>query len=342
MKPNFPAKRVISYGRRLALLCCAFILFSSPVLADTTPYPYAEDFGIEGMAPPADAVLHVIRAERERGLDIRGQTPVFSSPTRVVADRVNAQIEEAVVAKVARAHETRARSINFSYEIFYYNNLVSIVLQSTTVSATTRTEVVSINFNMNTGATITAAGAVGGHIVQLADRVLAERIRRNPESYNAAFSRMRRSQAFSVTDQEITFWFDEFQLSATSEGLSTLVLDRSNIREFTLRSSQYHTRSGFNIKMVPLGITATALGYTVRWNEDTRTVGVYLQEERLIELHLGVNRYERENRFTITLEAAPEIIDDFTFVPISFFDRILSLVAYSVDSRGNIIFASYV
>jgi len=119
-----------------------------------------------------------------------------------------------------------------------------------------------------------------------------------------------------------------------------LSLNRRNILEVTLTRNDYHIREGFNLKMVPLRIVRD-LGYDIDWNSETRRTRVYHNDDLVIVVTPGVNNYVREDRFTRSLEAAPIIIYDTTYVPISFFDQILSLVAFSIDSRDNITFASY-
>jgi len=284
-------------------------------------------------------------SEREEGLELRGRVPYLTETAGFVADPINAQIEMAVDSKIAEAREARARSITFSYQTFSSNNpeITSIVIKSTAASASSKTDVISINFDSHSGAPLRAEDVVGTHVIQLADRLLMETVRRNPQDFNPGFSGMRRGQAFSVTHDEIVFWFDEFQLRSGSGGVVRFPLRFNDILEYTITSDRFHTRPGFNFKMVPLRDVVEALGYDVDMDSEGRVM-VFHNNELIIRLTPGENDYSREGRggrSSRSLESAPELIGDYTYVPISFFDQILNIVTFSIDDNGNITFASY-
>ena len=278
---------------------------------------------------------------REEGLEMEGRIPSLTAHTGVLQNRVNAAIDGIISDKISDAREIRARSLTFAYETHFSDPYMSIILKSTATSASSKTEVVSVNFNVNTGELLSASDVVGPHVVNLADRLLVEMVRRDPARYNPNFAGMRQDQAFSITDTEVTFWFNEFQLAPGFEGIVPVSLQLGDIREITLMREDYHVREGFNLKMVPLRRVAEALGYRVAWNRDSRGSSVFFDGELVIKITPGVNNYIREQRFTRSLEAAPAIVDGTTYVPISFFDQILSLVAFSIDEDDNITFASY-
>ena len=290
---------------------------------------------------PDDMLERIELSAREEGLELEGRIPVLNQNAGSVRFRVNAEIDRVRAGKVAGARAIRARTLTFDYEVFFSDPHMSIILKSTAASASSKTEVVSINFNVHTGDFINAADVVGPHVVQLADRLLVEMIRRNPERYNPGFSGMHREQPFSITNRDITFWFNEFQLAPGFEGIVPLSLRRDNIREVVILANEVRVHpGGFNLKMVPVRVVEE-LGYSFDWNPETRGTAISLNGELIIEIHPEVNNYLREERFTRSLEAAPELIGYTTYVPISFFDQILSLVAYSIDNQNNISFASY-
>ena len=291
---------------------------------------------------PYDMVEYEEIDTREEGLEMEGRIPALTHYARFIQSRINSEIDRIINGKIADAREVRARVLIFDYETAFSAPYMSIILKSTAASASSKTEVVSINFDINTGEFIHAEDVVGPHVVQLADRLLVEMIRRNPERYNPGFAGMRDDQAFSVTDDEITFWFNEFQLAPGFEGIVPLTLRLDDIKEHELSRDDFHIRREFNLKMVPVRIVEH-LGYTFTWHRDPEypRVTIYHNDELVIDLTIGVNDYVRESRFTRVLEAAPELINGTTFVPISFFDQILSLVAYYIDHEDNITFASY-
>ena len=293
---------------------------------------------------PGDMIGYEEVDRRDEGLEMYGRIPLLIECSGQVGERVNRLIDNAVAAKVASARESRARSIYFNFETYFSSPHVSIILKSTAASASSKTEVTSINFNINSGEQLSVSDIVGTHVVQLAEGLLEEMIRRNPERYNPSFSGMRRNQAFSVTNRQVVFWFDEFQLTQGSDGIVPLTLRMSNINTVTINRDEVRVRPGFNIKMVPVGRILNGLGYSTSWDGEARQVRIYTDSSRdefIMELTVGQNNYLLENRLVRSLEAAPEHVNDRVFVPISFFDQIMSLIAYNINNNGSITFASY-
>ena len=292
---------------------------------------------------PTDMIAYNEVSKREEGLEMRGQIPYITDAAGSLQRPINEEIDRVINNKVAEARETRARSLTFDFETFHADREMSIVIKSTATNATSKTTVASVNFNTQTGALLSAEDVVGTHVVQLADRLLLEIIRRNPGSFNPGFNGMRRGQAFSATRDEIVFWFDEFQLKPIADGVVPFTLRRNDILVHTISREQFRTQPGFNFKMVQVREVSEALGYEVHWCPNTSETTIFHNGELVIVLTPGENNYERVNRSTATrtLEAPPELVDERTYVPISFFDQILSLVAYSIDNQENITFASY-
>jgi hypothetical protein len=330
-------------------LLTGILIIVLPLLVGFTPkpweWPFMHGVRVSEYTPavywPYDMVDYEEIDTREEGLEMEGRIPFLTNHAGFLRNRINSYIDEIIDLKISEARYARARTLTFDYELYFDDPVISIILKSTAASASSKTEVVSINFNVETGELFSAADVVGSEVVQLADRLLVEMIRRNPERYNPSFSGMQQDQAFSVTDEEITFWFDEFQLTHGFEGIVPLSLRLEDIREVALERDEFRIRPGFNLKMVPLRRVIEELGYTIIWNSEAGSAFIYHSGELVIILTPNVNEFIREHRFNRSLEAPPEIIEGYMYVPISFFDQILSLVAYSIDSDYNITFVSY-
>jgi len=84
-----------------------------------------------------------------------------------------------------------------------------------------------------------------------------------------------------------------------------------------------------NVVMVPLRGAAEALGYDVRWNDDTRSIQLGVAVHIWIgntEAHLG-------RMAPLELTAAPIIVDDRTFVPLDFFSTVLGQTVYVFEGQ---------
>ena len=285
---------------------------------------------------------------REEGMDLLGYIPVIGTDF-AAHQQINDHIDTAVTHMISEARRVRARSIRFTYQLYtnQTNNVVSVVIYAEVSSVISRQMVQSVNFDITSGRTVSANEAMGVDIVSLGERVLAERIRNNPARYYAAMSVSLHGQSFFRTDNGLVFLFDEFQLSTTRSGIGQIELFDSNIHWATLSPGQYHMHEGgYNLKMIPLRtVLERQLGYRVeyRWSEwDEMRVEVWHDGRLIIEMQPGFNEYRVMGIMHRSLEAAPMNVNGTVYVPITFFDQILPLTTYSIDSFNSVTFLAYV
>lgn len=283
--------------------------------------------------------------ERQLGLNIIGDVPWLLPAFGETYYLINEYIENLVDDILADARRARARSVTFSYEVYPTQDLVSILIQATVSSVISRTLVRSVNFCPYTGTLMTIHEALDFDIVPLAVRILDERMRRFPERFYAAQAVSIAEQAFFVNDQGITILFDEFQLSSIVSGIITLSLDNDSIRTATLLPEQLlPTNDAYNLVMVPVRYISGQLGYNVNWNNTLQRAELRLNIDGELQVLAwmtpNINEY-RTAEFARSLEAAPVNIGGHTFVPISFFDQVLPLTVYTIDSYGKITFLAY-
>lgn len=86
--------------------------------------------------------------------------------------------------------------------------------------------------------------------------------------------------------------------------------------------------------MVPLRETLEALGYEVKWNNDTRSVDIN-KFNQWTSIKINENSYFKNRMAHQKLSHAPVIINDLTYIPVEFLNVILDL-GLKVDN-GNLI-----
>jgi len=276
--------------------------------------------------------------KREEGLEIKGEVPKLTNEAADLRVPVDKMINEVVNKKICAAKDAKAKEIRFKYDVYHTNDYVSIIIWSTVTKASPKTEVSSVNFNTEDGRAVSAAEAIGKNAVRLADKLLAEMIRRNPENYINGFTGLLEDQSFYVANDKAVFFFDEFQLASGTDDIVQLELTLSAIKSYSIPKDEYVVKPGYNIRMIPLSLVCEQFGYKAEWKAGK--VFLFYDGEFVMELTPGVNNYQ-QRRLQRSLEAAPEIIKDTTYVPISFFDQILNLVTYSIDAQGSITFSAY-
>ncbi len=83
------------------------------------------------------------------------------------------------------------------------------------------------------------------------------------------------------------------------------------------------------VAMVPIRAISESLGYKVTWNNDERSVEI----DNEVSLKIEQNNYLNYEKTQIELETAPVIVNDHTYVPLSFFKEVLNIK--SVDFINN-------
>ena len=281
---------------------------------------------------------------RSQGLEIRGTKPVITADYAHYT-RVNDAIEVALEGLLDTSRRMRARSVVVSYEVYSTHGLVSIVISANSRAVTDRVSVTSVNFNPATGAFVTLTGAIGRDITPLIRGIISDMIRRDPATYYAAFNAPPAGQAFYLTATCVVILFDEFQLSSTPGATTQIQMTRANIRYFTISPNEYHLGTGrYSVKMMPLRTILEGLGYSeddFAWCGTTLTATIFRNGRSIVSLSVGVNNYHRIGVMQRSLETAPVQINSSVYVPITFFDQILSLTSYSIDAMGNITFITY-
>lgn len=76
------------------------------------------------------------------------------------------------------------------------------------------------------------------------------------------------------------------------------------------------------VKMIPLRSVAEGLGYTVTWKGESRSIDV-LKGAQYITMSINKDEYAFSRRAPQPLGAAPTLVGDSTFVPLSFVDEII-------------------
>ncbi|MCL2224308.1 MAG: copper amine oxidase N-terminal domain-containing protein [Defluviitaleaceae bacterium] len=334
-----------------ALFLIAFLILAAPSLA------VANQFGFPQVHHGWRPYMLYERSltHRQEGLDIRGTVPVISNTSMHsvfnAAPFINNYIDDDIVAAlIAEARRLRARAITFSFEYHSTDDIISLVIFADVSTTLPHTLVRSVNFCAHNGMILTMNEATGMEITPIAERILAEKIRANPERYYAALG-SQIPEAFYITRNRLVILFDGFRLSTRVSSYDTIELRLRNIRTVNLWRDEYRPDGPYGLKMIPLRRVLEGLGYEVRWEYDrwnNRRVVIYRDYFDLIELRIGDNEYIVHGTQRRSLEVAPQVFYNIftgrphTYVPITFFDQILPLTTYTIGWDDSITFIAYV
>ena len=323
------------------------VLIISLLITPISVFAQGEDAGGNSLPVQSDEPWITTRnlPPRVTGIDIFGYVPMLTSAFGTSYAEVNDRIDAVIDSIITEARNARARSVTFA-ELEYYvtGNMVSIVIEAYITTVISRTLVRSVNFCPRTGRNLTLQQALANNIVPLADSMLADLMRRYPERFYAATTVA--GQPFYRTTSGVTILFDEFQLSAMVSEVYELHIATRNIQRAIVPASQTRPGpDGYNLITMRV-ITARELGFPVRWDGANgrvllfRNQADYDNNSPMVFMYPGVNEYFT-NDIQRSLEAAPRNFLGHIYVPITFFEQILPLTVYSIDSVGNVILLSY-
>jgi hypothetical protein len=286
---------------------------------------------------------------REEGMDIKGVLPYIPARYGEFGAELNSQIDKVYKQKVATAKESKVRMINFSYEVSDCWGLTSLLIYTTTSTTFSKAEVNSFNFIFNEARFATVEELLGTNGFKLSQKIITAIVRADTERYFANFPGLSADQAFSLTDEEIVFMFDAFQIAPGSEGIIKFPIKVANIKSVTIESGvgYWVKNETYGLKMVSLRDVCEPLGYSIGWNSVNKTVVVTRPGEQVVQLSPTTNIYVTGKAETPdkvskrALESSPQLVDGKTYVPISFFDQILDSVVYHVNKDDSITFSVY-
>jgi len=329
----------------LLALCAPMITFANPTVIEDDSNPPRNTIQIEEPAPRVwqpNMITERTLTRRREGLELRAPIPVVTSAFGSEYVALNSRINEVIESLISEARRiSGARTLTFSYEVYHTAEVVSIVIEARVQSTLPRTLVRSVNFSLYDGRLLTINQAMGANILPLAERVLADRIRNNPEHYYAALNAPVMDQAFYVTNEGLVILFDGFSLSSSSGDISTIQFTHADIRTHRLPRTDYYIQAGYLLKMIPLRLVAeTGLGWEVDWHTHRGNPILLVNRDTVIELVIADVQYIVSG-VTHTLENAPMMRNTSTYVPITFFDQIMPLTSYSIDAGGTITFIAY-
>jgi len=277
----------------------------------------------------------ILDGKRVGGIIVRGAVPDIEGSDEL-ADEVDRIFGQRVNGGLGTAR--------FSYNIVTSNRVVSIIILSevSTHGGSRANYVDTINVDRITLEPISVQspnllGANGFAVAtDVVNNFIAQNFRNMPR-----ISTLDEDSSFYVANGAVHFVFARYEIAPGSEGVQSVAVYLNNIYRYTLGAGDYEIDAlNHGVRMLPLRRVAEALGHRVSWNHfspfSIDVVRANGNGDEVIPLRLNHNSYMRAQDSTPrTLEAAPQMINGITYVPISFFEIILGM-HYHISADGMI------
>lgn len=286
-------------------------------------------------------------ADVQEDLQITGSLPEVSGlGNSVFQMELHSLIQQAFNDKVDAAKEDLARRIEFKYDYRNDSGYHSIILEVSTTVLSVRDEVLTFVFDQR-DLLLTVNDVLGLNGVKIINQVIEQETSRRPGIYNPDFKGITETQSFYVDNGAVNVVFDKYAIGPAAlgtpgwgtPGFPVHIAGVLN-NTYNILRSDIHIKEPYNIRMIPLRDVAERLGFRVYWEERSRRVDITRRDSRMATFTIDINAYFKGIHPAVTLEYAPELIDGVTYLPISFFERILD-ACYTIDQAGSITFSYY-
>ncbi len=269
------------------------------------------------------------------GAYVSGKIPVVEGFQNT---RLQKEINSAIDSIVSsRTSSKNLKSLEFSYDYKTSKDICSIIIYSKVTDIAAKTHIDTLNFNSSR--ILSISDVLGENGIQIANKIIAEKMRKEPQVFYPDFNGISSMQSFYVEGGIVKICFGESEIAAITKGIITIDIDKDSISEIVIRNNDYSVKDDYQLKMIPLREVCEGLGFYVSWSYPDNSINIF-KKDSLISIQLGRNSYIKGKNFPKSLESAPELINNLTHVPISFFEVFLDVV-YSVDNDDNIIFSYY-
>ncbi len=260
--------------------------------------------------------------------EVSGSLPIVDTKNSSLNKNLNDKITNVYQTKLENAKKSNVTNLDFSYEVIIYKQYVSIILYTKTTNLGTTTYTDTFVFNKD-----------NYEVISLDD---FSDIIPNIQSNNNNIDN-------SIPIETKTSFIDENQSSFYIENENIILIEpiakgeNINYSKFSLNDSKtykvmeddYYIKGTYKIVMIPLRETLEGLGYSVVYKSFEQPVEV-TKDKNIYHVSLNENMYSNKDIST-ALEVSPEVVNDTTYVPISFFSEILDIY-YNINMDGSITF----
>jgi len=272
--------------------------------------------------------------ERIGGITVRGAIPEVTDFDEL-AYEIEAIFNKRINGGLGSAY--------FSYNIVTSGRFVSLIILSefTAHGGSRVSRVDTINFDRLTMERVYAQDLMGtdnGFAIatNIVNNFIAQNFRHMPR-----IDMLDEDSSFYVSNGSVHFVFNRYEIAPGSEGVQSVAVYLNHLMSYLLEIDDYHVDMlNHGVRMLPLRRVADAFGYEITWNGYEHEIGIVRTngngEREVITLRLNQNAYMRaQDTISRTLEAAPQMINGVTHVPISFFEMILGM-HYNISTDGTV------
>lgn len=274
-------------------------------------------------------------------IEIKGVKPVISGAATSFQIQLNEHIDMQYNNFLKKTNVSTKKVI-FSYKTVDSGNYSSILFYCAINDAvSSQNYIYTTVIDVENENILLINDVIGPNGVKLINKSFAENIAADPSKYIANFTGISEDHNFYLDGDTVYIPFGEFEISAGSVGIVEFGFQISKIKNYVIEKSDYKTKDVYGVKMVPLRQIVEEFGYSLIWNAEDKSIDILLNKTAVTSVKINTNSYTPPSGGAKrALESAPLLYDGKTYLPVSFFEEILS-ISYSIAPNGQITFSAY-
>ncbi len=273
---------------------------------------------------------------RIENVKVTGSLPhIDKFKSKTFENQLNQKINLIYEKKIAEAISKNVKSLKINYKVKAEKNIISILLNF----LGDKNDLETINFNLKTCSFVSISDIIGPNGTQIVNKIIHDETIKTPEKYNLNFNGIDNDHNFFVDGDNLVVPFNEYELSSAIKGIQTVTIKISGVKNKIINAKNYYTTKPYDLKMIPLRNVCEAFDFEVVWHEPSASVKI-VNDKLTATALVNRNNYMKNNEAPQTLESAPQIKNNQTYVPISFFVKYANLF-YSISDDNNLIFSQY-
>ncbi len=314
-----------------ALLWYDIVALSQPAQAVPTKVVVLADAPVS----PVDVAPAVAVTDKAltTSAQLKGKLPMFAiAANKTLQDNVNAMVTAAYDSAMKLAAAQKDSTLTFSYDVTQTPAYTSVAITSAISAGNTESHAVieTIVIDNTKMAVVNLTDVLGMNAYKLATLCVKNVIANAPQgSYNTdsnAFTAVTEANNFVMNkDGNAVILFDKYSIAPGAAGMPMFVIDQTLFQTTEMANIENYVEK--YTTMIPVRKVAEQFGYTVTWQQATKTITLTKGTETH-SMILNKNQYGN-----ITLEHAPTLTKGITYVPLSFFEKVLGGITSSTESK---------
>lgn len=315
---------------------CCFIIAAIISLSFSAPINVSPNITASAEAVRITNLIVSLEINAFRGdVRLRGQRPDVNASASCEFENELSRHFDSQFNEFIRMAGDNTRSLLFEFKVTVSGDYVNVIFICGKTAATTEQFVLTTVIDSSARKIVRLHDIAGVNGSNMINQAMFARIAANPSRFSTSFTFIANTHSFYMDGSAVVLLFNEFGLLNTRSGIAEIHINTDDITNVAISGDGLYENSS-GVIMVQLRKVADIFDFNLIWNETNRSVIISDVNDLSVVLFIG-NALYSDSRFAnqVEFESPPEIFNDRTYLPLSFFDQTLGLI-YHIHLDGTV------